>query len=153
MGERGKLRDRGDAAAGLAEPRDLSERLLQEATRWIPVVDGAERSLLVFVADEQMRYVAVSESVCDLLGYRQEELLALGVTDVAVEETAAAEYTELVEAGVRVGLATIRARDGRLFDFSYSATEVALDGQRLFASVGQVLEGGNLAGRTAGDLR
>ncbi len=40
--------------------------------------------VLVFVADENMRYIAVNRRACEVLGYEREELLALHVTDVAV---------------------------------------------------------------------
>ena len=40
---------------------------------------------LVFVADEQMRYIAVNQFACAALGYTREELLALHVPDIARE--------------------------------------------------------------------
>ena len=51
---------------------------------------------LVFVADEQMRYIAVNQFACEALGYTREELLALHVRDVARDPRAAAEYDELL---------------------------------------------------------
>ena len=38
----------------------------------------------IFVADDDRRYIAVNEYACLLLGYTRNELLALGVLDVAV---------------------------------------------------------------------
>ena len=38
---------------------------------------------LVFVADEQMRYIAVNQFACQALGYTREELLGLNVPEVA----------------------------------------------------------------------
>ena len=44
---------------------------------------------LVFVADEQMRYIAVNQFACEALGYTREELLALAAcADVAQEPEA-----------------------------------------------------------------
>ena len=39
---------------------------------------------LVFVADENMRYIAVNRTACETLGYTRDELLGLSVTDIAV---------------------------------------------------------------------
>ena len=58
-------------------------------------------SMLVFVADEAMRYVAVSSRACEVLGFTRDELLKLSVLDVAFEATARAEYEEMIAAGSR----------------------------------------------------
>src|SRR4051794_24448079 len=75
--------------------------------------------LLAFVADEDMRYVAVSRSACDALGYTRDELLKLRVSDVASESTAPAEYAELIDAGFRSGRATLRTKEGESLEFTY----------------------------------
>jgi PAS domain S-box-containing protein len=94
--------------------------------------------LLAFVADENMRYVAVSKRVCDVLGYTREELLKLRVTDVASESTASAEYAELVAAGFRSGTATLRTKGGRSLNFAYVASEATIAGLPFYISFGAV---------------
>ena len=68
----------------VVEVTDIGYRLRRES----------DASLLpvVFVADENQRYVAVSRAACELLGYTREELLALRVGDVARYPEAEAEY-------------------------------------------------------------
>ena len=38
---------------------------------------------MVFVADEEMSFVAVNQYACDVLGYTRSELLAAQITDVS----------------------------------------------------------------------
>src|SRR6266508_2730132 len=58
---------------------------------------------LVFVADEDMQYVAVNETACAELGYEREELLALRVTDVAASADAPEAYARMVASGEAAG--------------------------------------------------
>jgi PAS domain S-box-containing protein len=94
--------------------------------------------LLAFVADEDMRYVAVSRSACDALGYTRDELLKLRVTDVASESTAGAEYAELVAQGFRTGKATLRTKGGESLEFTYFASEAKIAGLPFYISFGAV---------------
>jgi PAS domain S-box-containing protein len=94
--------------------------------------------LLSFVADEDMRYVAVSRRACDVLGYTREELLKLRVTDIASESTAQAEYAELVAAGFRSGTATLRTKNGESLEFTYFASEATIAGLPFYISFGAV---------------
>lgn len=133
--------------------RDLGPEIMSAASQHLLAVDVAENRRLVFVADEQMRYVAVNRQACELLGYSRDELLALRVSEVAVARSAEAEYGEMVAAGARVGTAPIQAKDGQLYELSYSASEVLVGDRRLFVSVGLVDRGGARVGPAAKDLR
>jgi len=64
-------------------------------------IDGAP--VAVFVADDDGEYLAVNQYACDLLGYDRAELLELRVTDVAVNETAAADYGTMRREGTSAG--------------------------------------------------
>jgi PAS domain S-box-containing protein len=96
--------------------------------------------LLAFVADEDMRYVAVSKRACDILGYTREELLKLRVTDVASESTAQSDYADLVARGFRAGTATLRTKDGESLEFTYFASEAKIAGLPFYISFGSVAE-------------
>jgi PAS domain S-box-containing protein len=92
--------------------------------------------LLVFVADEQMRYVAVNQTACDALGYTRAELLALLVTDVAVAPDASDLYEEMLHARRHEGSTPLRTKDGRLLAFFYNARETKVVGMRYYVAVG-----------------
>ena len=95
---------------------------------------------LVFVADDEMKYVAVNQCACDTLGYTREELLRLRVTDVARERTSPAEYDEMLARGSRAGVAVLTTKDGRELTFEYRATKTKVAGLHLFVSVGFVVD-------------
>ena len=102
--------------------------------------DGLDNSpMLVFIADEDMRYVAVSANACQLLGYSREELLKLRVSDVAVESSAPAEFSELVMRGYRSGTAQLRTKDGNFVTFAYNASETRVSNLHFYLAVGVAL--------------
>ena len=92
----------------------------------------------VFVADQDMRYVAVNRHACELLGYDEEELLQLGVSDIATYDEARNEYSQMVEQAYMRGRSRLRCKDGEHVWLYYSAGQVDIDGQRLYVSVGRV---------------
>ena len=94
--------------------------------------------MLIFVADEEMRYIAVSEYACDVLGYTEQELLGMHVTDVAVGPTAGRDYRRMVESGWLVGLERLRCKDGAEVTLRYRAGETEVDGRPVYVSVGWV---------------
>ena len=101
-------------------------------------VDGGPA--LVFVADDEMRYVAVNRCACDTLGYSRDELLQLKVTDVARESASPAEYDELLARGSRAGVSILTTKDGRELTFEYRATQTKVAGLELFVAVGFVAD-------------
>lgn len=94
--------------------------------------------MLIFVADEAMNYIAVSEYACDVLGYTHDEMLRLRVTDVAIEMRAASDYRRMVEAGWLVGQARLRCKDGMEVTMRYRAGETELDGRTAYVAVGWI---------------
>jgi PAS domain S-box-containing protein len=94
---------------------------------------------LVFVADENMRYVAVNALACELLGYTREELLGLTVTDICRYEEAPQEYGTMLEQRMLEGEATLTRKDGSTFRFRYMAGETRVAGMLLYVSVGREL--------------
>ena len=90
----------------------------------------------VFVADGEMRYRAVNAYACELLGYTEEELLGMRVTDVATYQEAPQEYSVLVESAYLRGISRLRSKDGEELLLSYVAGELELGGETLYVSVG-----------------
>jgi PAS domain S-box-containing protein len=91
---------------------------------------------LVFVADDQMRYIAVNQFACQALGYTRDELLAMYVPDVAKDPRAPAEYDEMLARGVRHGTAVLTRKDGSTVDFFYRAAKTKVAGLSFFVSIG-----------------
>ena len=61
--------------------RNLAQPQVQQFLMYEALDEGPS---LIFVADEEMKYVAVNQTACRVLGYTREELLTLAVPDVAV---------------------------------------------------------------------
>jgi PAS domain S-box-containing protein len=95
---------------------------------------------LVFVADEEMRYIAVNQSACTALGYSREELLRLSVPEVAQEPDAPAQYDEMLARGFRHGIAHLTCKDGSTVEFHYRASRTQAAGLNFFVSVGFVAD-------------
>src|SRR5215210_3503171 len=66
----------------------------------------------VFVADEEMRYIAVNQTASAMLGYEREELLGLLVSELSPLPDAEARYRDMVSAGGLSGKTRARRKDG-----------------------------------------
>jgi PAS domain S-box-containing protein len=95
----------------------------------------------IFVADEHRRYLAVNEYACALLGYTRPELLALTVTEVAVNVDAPDDYDEMVRSGSRSGTTILRHKDGRELAMSFRAAEATVGGLPVYVGVCWPVEG------------
>jgi PAS domain S-box-containing protein len=93
---------------------------------------------LVFVADEEMKYVAVNQHACDVLGYTRAELLALTVPDVAPGRDSAEQFAQLLASAPTSGTTTLRCKDGTEVQFTWRATPTTVAGLTLYVSVGFV---------------
>jgi len=92
--------------------------------------------ILVFVADEQMRYVAVNDYACVVLGYERQELLALAVPDVAPGPDTSAQYQQFLREGEMAGTTMLRHKDGSELTFAYRACRTTIAGLPLFVAAG-----------------
>jgi PAS domain S-box-containing protein len=107
--------------SGVAEPL-IQASLLGEAIDHGPVA--------VFVADDDLRYIAVNEFACTLLGYSREELLGLPATEVV-----GSDIGDVVAHGTRNGEARLVARDGTEIAIAYRASETTVAGMRFFVVI------------------
>jgi PAS domain S-box-containing protein len=105
----------------------IQRRLVGEALDGGPVA--------VFVADDEGKYLAVNAFACELLGYEREELLALRVPEVAVEESAAAEWDAMLRSGERTGRTVLRRKDGRELPMHFRATQTTVGAMPLYVGV------------------
>jgi PAS domain S-box-containing protein len=91
---------------------------------------------LVFVADEDMRYIAVNEFACQSLGYSRDELLDLRVPTIVGEPEVSAHFDALLSQGFHQGTTTLTRKDGSTVEFAYRSTKTVVAGLQLFVSVG-----------------
>jgi PAS domain S-box-containing protein len=89
----------------------------------------------VLVADESMRYLAVNQAACRLLGYTREELLRLRTTDVATYPEAAEEYDEMMARRGKTGTTVLRRKDGQSVAAAYRAHETKLAGMTVYVVI------------------
>ena len=113
--------------SGVAEPL-IQASLLGEAIDHGPVA--------VFVADDDLRYIAVNEFACTLLGYSREELLGLRVTDVAPDAAAEAEHADFVAHRASNGRSRLVRKDGTEIAIAYRASETTVAGMRFSVAIG-----------------
>ncbi len=90
----------------------------------------------VFVADEEMRYVAVNDFACHLLGYSREDLLALRVTDVAREEGVTDDYAAMVGGRPWNGTARVTRKDGSELTLRFRTRETTVARMTVWVAVG-----------------
>jgi PAS domain S-box-containing protein len=115
--------------SGLALP-SIQQFLLYEAIDVAPA--------LVFVADDDMNYLAVNNTACEVLGYSREELLLLRVPDIAVTVDAPSLFEQMMSEGAQQGDVELRTKDGALLSFIYQAAEVEIARTRYWVSTGFV---------------
>jgi PAS domain S-box-containing protein len=116
----------------------ISDLVLEPVQQFL-VYDAVDRSsALIFVADDEMRYLAVNSRACEVLGYTRAELLSLQVTDIAVAADADDLYREMMRTRSQQGDVNLRTKDGDLLPFFYSASEVRVAGISYWVSVGFV---------------
>jgi PAS domain S-box-containing protein len=102
-------------------------------------IDGGP--VAVFVADEDMRHLAVNGLGAELLGYTRDEILGLTVEDVSAEEDAAERFRALVASRVRLdGEAGLVAKDGTIVRFHRRAQITSIAGLTAFVWVGWPLD-------------
>src|SRR4051794_16248640 len=118
---------------------DTVKALAIEPLQQVLLYDAIDRSpALVFVADDEMRYLAVNNTACEVLGYTRQELLSLRVTDVAVSPEADSLYQEMLSVRSQQGDVELRTKDGQLLPFVYEASEVTVGQVRHWMAVGFV---------------
>lgn len=94
--------------------------------------------VLVFVADEDLNYVAVNQYACDILGYTREELLSRKVTDVESDAGMGVGDTEALRAPGS-GRSRFQRKDGTVLEIDYRTSQATVAGMALFVSVAFVV--------------
>jgi PAS domain S-box-containing protein len=96
---------------------------------------------LVFVADDEMRYIAVNRTACEVLGYTRDEILGMRVPDIARSPDAPMQYDQMLVRGGRDGISILTTKDGRELEFAYAASRTRVAKLEMFVAVGFVVGG------------
>jgi PAS domain S-box-containing protein len=112
----------------------VSEPLVQASLLGEAIDPGP---VAVMVADEDGRYMAVNRFACDLLGYTREELLGLGMHDVAGAGGGNGALAALVATSRWEGDSELTRKDGTVLRVSWMARETRVAGMTLYVSVGR----------------
>jgi PAS domain S-box-containing protein len=110
----------------------VSEPLVQS----VLLGDAVEHApVAILVADDEMRYVAVNQYACDLLGYSREQLLEKRIPDIARYPEAPDEFREMMAKGGLEGVSTVVRADGSELKLRYRAKETTMAGLTYYVSV------------------
>jgi PAS domain S-box-containing protein len=97
--------------------------------------------LVVLIADDEMRFLAATDSACHLLGYSRAELLEKQVSDVVVDQEAAAtRFEAMIHARRQEGTTTLRRKDGSTVTADYEARQTQVSGLEYYMSILRPLE-------------
>ncbi len=107
----------------------LQETLIGEA--------AARGAAAVFVTGDDLRYVAVNEAACDVLGYTRDELLALPVSDVVIStaEKLRNASLDVMDGQTLYGTARVRRKDGDEFSVRYVSFRGSISALRQVVTV------------------
>src|SRR5579884_2092691 len=114
-------------------------RLLEQAqaaeARYRALFEGTADAILV--ADAHARYVDANRAASALLGYSREELLHMGIADVAASGRlwTEVEFNRFLQAGYWQGELELRRKDGTLVPVEARATRVEVPGGTSYVSV------------------
>jgi len=102
--------------------RDISDRKRQEAL-FNTIVQTTQEGIWIVNSDLTFKYV--NDSYCRMTGYSREEMMSMRIPDIEIIEDAEEikRHTEKIrEQGYDVFTSKNRCKDGRIIDFSISAT-------------------------------
>lgn len=96
-----------------------------------------------WVTDMRGRFLEVNEAYCRMVGYSQQELLNMGISDVEAVETpedTARHIGELMEMGSVRFETRHRHRDGHLLDIDISSNYSEIDGGHIYCFLHDITE-------------
>jgi PAS domain S-box-containing protein len=91
--------------------------------------------IAVFVFDDELRYVAVNEYACTLVGYTRQELLSLRLGALSASPTALDDYAAVVRGARTEGRTEVRCKDGSVIPLRFRASETRVAGLPFYVGV------------------
>jgi PAS domain S-box-containing protein len=103
--------------------------------------EAAENAPLgIFVADDEMGYIAVNRRACELLGYNREELLSLTIADVSPVPPSPQQYGEMLAHGELTGRSRLLCKDGSEVEIEYWAFSTHVAQMTVFVGFARPLD-------------
>jgi len=110
-------------AASIIQNADLVNALRTSESRYRTLVEQASDG--IFIADPQRRYLDVNTAGCQMLGYSQEEILGMSMSDLAapgdVINTTSFRMSDLLEGKTVITERMLKRKDGSLLPVEISA--------------------------------
>jgi PAS domain S-box-containing protein len=114
----------------ITERKEAERALLESQKRLKALFDNALDA--IFLADDERRYVEVNPAASALLGYSEEELLAMRVDDISEQSEGTAEaWQAFLKQGEMQGEYRTVRRDGTQVDVEFNAVAHVLPGLNL----------------------
>jgi PAS domain S-box-containing protein len=96
--------------------------------------ENADVGLVVF--DGEGKFAAVNETYCAMIGYTQSEVLELGSgTELAGDSATRDVFSAVLAGHRRVGLATVKRKDGSTLDVEFFVVKTAVAGLSNFVGM------------------
>jgi PAS domain S-box-containing protein len=134
----------GQALKMVGTVQDITERKeaarsLEESERKLrAILDAAVDGILVADADAN-KFVLGNRAICDMLGYRQDEIGQLGVSDIhppEVLEEVQRQFAKQLRGEIRVALnLPVKRKDGSLFFADISSSPMELAGHHYLVGI------------------
>jgi PAS domain S-box-containing protein len=124
---------------------------VQELIQTTLLGEAAENApLAIFVADEDMAYIAVNRRACELLGYTRDELLALKVSDVSANPSSREIYGEMMLRGELRGRGDLVRKDRTKVGIEYWAYSTRVAQMTVYVAFVRPADAGQVGFGTTG---
>ncbi|MCK5577364.1 MAG: PAS domain S-box protein [Dehalococcoidales bacterium] len=122
----------------ITERKKTEEALRESGKRLKAIFDNAMDGI-VLAEGESKKFIATNKMFCQMLGYRQEEVIELGVTDIHPREDLpyVLEQFEKQSSG-KISLSTnipVKRKNGSVFYADVNASPIVLEGRMLLLGV------------------
>jgi len=110
--------------------RQLQDTALEERRSFLQSLSDSSFEA-VLIANDEGRYIDVNSAACDLLGYTQDELMQLSVSDISAEpfrQNGLVMWEEFIAAGSASGEYSVRRKDGTILQLEFRALTNILPG-------------------------
>lgn len=131
----------------LSVVRDISER--KKAEEALRFSESLHKKILqsamdgFWIVDMKGKVLEVNEAYCQMSGYREEELLSMGISDMEVDESTAEQFAQIekmMKEGYGRFIRRHRRKNGSIMDLEISTHYLPVDGGRFVTFLRDITE-------------